>query len=187
MKFRKGGKYMRMPFQRKTSHSSCRKPKNGGYSLPEVMIGSVILASAVTMTAELSNSTVNGMQRMDQRAKLDSAIAARMEEIRETAFRLHCTQGCINEQLTKQLKYNLTTLKPLCETTELGQSLLTQLTADNLASDFNLTQYNPTAQSTPITTTLTASGNQVNVTLSESSTGLSVTTSVVPHAQGWCR
>jgi type II secretory pathway pseudopilin PulG len=179
---------MRLPFQRRTHHRSYRRQKNRGYSLPEVMIGSVILASTVTMTAQLSNSTLDGMQRMDQRARLDSAMAARMEDIRDAAFRHLCIQGCENDELTQQLKYNLTTLRPLCETTELGNSLETALTASNLGTGiFNLTDYDPTAESTPISSTVTASGNQVNVTLSESNTGLSVTTSVVPHAQGWCR
>ena len=182
---------MIVPFQSRKPpphHASPTTLVNGGYSLPEVMIGSLILASAVTMTAQLSNSTVNGMQRMDQRARLDSAMAARMEDIRDSAFRHLCIQGCDDTELTQQLKYNLTALRPLCETTGLGESLVTSLTTSNLGTGtFNLTDYDPTAQSTPITSTVTAAGNQVNVTLSESSTGLSVTTSIVPHAQGWCR
>ena len=179
---------MHFPFQNKKPHASPTALANGGYSLPEVMIGSVILASAVSMTAQLSNSTLDGMQRMDQRAKLDSAMAARMEDIRNAAFRHLCIQGCDDSELTQQLKYNLTTVRPLCETTKLGESLKTALTTSNLGTGtFNLTDYDPTAESTPISSTVTASGNQVNVTLSESSTGLKVTTSVVPHAQGWCR
>lgn len=179
---------MNFPFQNKKPHASPTTLANGGYSLPEVMIGSVILASAVSMTAQLSNSTLDGMQRMDQRARLDSAMAARMEDIRDAAFRHLCIQGCDDSELTQQLKYNLTTLRPLCEATELGKSLETALIASNLGTGtFNLTDYDPTAESTPISSTVTASGNQVNVTLRESSTGLNVTTSVVPHAQGWCR
>ena len=179
---------MHFPLQNNRPHTSHKTLANGGYSLPEVMIGSVILASAVSMTAQLSNSTLDGMQRMDQRARLDSAMAARMEDIRDAAFRHLCIQGCDDSELTQQLKYNLTTLRPLCETTKLGESLETALTTSNLGTGtFNLTDYDPTAESTTISSTVTASGNQVNVTLSESSTGLNVTTSVVPHAQGWCR
>ena len=51
----------------------------------------------------------------------------------------------------------------------------------------DLTDYDPTADSIEIQSTVTASGNQVNVLISEASTGLSVSTSIVPHAQGWCR
>ena len=188
---------MRLPFQLRTLHRSCRRQKDRGYSLPEVMIGSVILASAVTMTAQLSNSTVDGMQRMDQRARLDSAMAARMEDIRDAAFRHLCIQGCGDAELTQQLKYNLTALRPLCETTTLGSSLLTELkdTSEgkkDLTSNFHVNDYAPAGSNSAalpetITSIVTASGNQVNVTLSESSTGLNVTTSVVPHAQGWCR
>ena len=179
---------MHLPFRNKKPNTSSRTFASEGFSLPEVMIGSVILASAVSMTAQLSNSTLDGMQRMDQRARLDSAMAARMEDIRDAAFKHLCIQGCDDAELTQQLKYNLSTLRPLCETTELGDSLKTALTASNLGTGtFNLTEYDPTAESTPISSTVTSSGNLVNVTLSESSTGLSVTTSVVPHAQGWCR
>jgi hypothetical protein len=161
------------------------------------MIGSVILASAVTMTAQLSNSTVAGMQRMDQRARLDSAMAARMEDIRDAAFRHLCIQGCDDDELTQQLKYNLTALRPLCETTTLGSSFLTELkdTSEgkkDLTSDFYVSDYEPdgsnsAALSEVIAADVTPSGNQVTVTLSERETGLSVTTSIVPHAQGWCR
>ena len=179
---------MHLHFRNKKPNTSSRTFASEGFSLPEVMIGSVILASAVSMTAQLSNSTLDGMQRMDQRARLDSAMAARMEDIRDAAFKHLCIQGCDDAELTQQLKYNLTTLRPLCETTELGDSLKTALTASNLGTGtFNLTEYDPSAESTPISSTVTSSGNLVNVTLSESSTGLSVTTSVVPHAQGWCR
>jgi len=177
-----------LPFRNKKPHTSSRTFASEGFSLPEVMIGSVILASVVSMTAQLSNSTLDGMHRMDQRARLDSAMAARMEDIRDAAFKHLCIQGCDDAELTQQLKYNLSMLRTLCETTELGESLKTALTASNLGTGtFNLTEYDPTALSTPISSTVTTSGNLVNVTLSESSTGLSVTTSIVPHAQGWCR
>ena len=113
---------MHSPLRRKKINSSPTTFDCGGYFLPEVMIGSVILASAVSMTAQLSNSTLNGMQRMNQRARLDSAMAARMEEIRDHAFSHLCIQGCDDSELTQQLKYNLTTLRPLCETKKLGKS-----------------------------------------------------------------
>ena len=179
---------MHIPFQSRRPQPTTRTTAHDGYSLPEVMIGSVILASAFTMTAQLSNSTMDGMQRMDRRSRLDSAIAARMEDIRDAAFRHLCIQGCDNDELTQQLKYDLTSLKDLCDETNLGSSLETALTTANLGTGtFNLRDYDPTGESIPIDSTVTASGNQVNVTLSERSTGLSVTSSIVPHAQGWCR
>ena len=181
---------MRLSFQPKNikNRLPASKKISSGYSLPEVMISSVILASAVTMTVQLSNSTVDGMQRMDLRSRLDSAIAARMEDIRDAGFRHLCIQGCDDSQLTQQLKYDLTTLKDLCDKTELGKSLKTALSSSNLGTGpFNLTDYDPTADSIEIQSTVTASGNQVNVLISEASTGLSVSTTIVPHAQGWCR
>ena len=188
---------MHFSVRKKNPHTSPKTFAHAGFSLPEVMIGSVILASAVSMTAQLSNSTMDGMQRMDQRTKLDSAMAARIEDIRDAAFRHLCIQGCKDEELTQQLKYNLSTLSPLCETTKLGSSLLAELkdTSEgkkDLTSNFTVHDYDPEGSTSAvlaatITSTVTASGNMVNVKLSESSTGQSVTTSIVPHAQGWCR
>ena len=130
------------------------------------MIGSVILASAVSMTAQLSNSTLDGMQRMDQRTKLDSAMAARIEDIRDAAFQHLCIQGCKDEELTQQLKYNLSTLSPLCETTKLGSSLLAELkdTSEgkkDLTSNFTVNDYDSEGSTSAvlaanITSTVTA-------------------------------
>ena len=172
----------------KKSSSKPRQAKSHftGYSLPEVMVGSIILASAVSMSAQLTNSTIDGMQRMNTRSKLDSAMAARVEDIRDASFRHLCVQGCDDNDLTQQLKYNLVVLKPLCETSGLGSSLLGSLTTSGLANDFNLTSYDSTADPITINSVVTASGNQVNVALSEPINGMSVNTAVVAHAQGWC-
>ena len=150
------------------------------------MVGSIILASAVSMSAQLTNSTIDGMQRMNIRSKLDSAMAARMEDIRVASFRHLCIQGCKDDDLTQQLKYDLAILKPLCESSGLGSSLLGSLTTSGLTNDFNLTSKDPTADPVTINSVVTASGNQVNVALSEPINGMSVNTAVVAHAQGWC-
>ena len=57
-----------------------------GFSLPELMVSSVILAGVVAASAQLSSSTADGMRRSSLRAKTDSAMARRMEEIRHCAF-----------------------------------------------------------------------------------------------------
>jgi len=186
---------MRSPFRFSHIFKKTQTPaqqRRTGFSIPEVLIGSVILASAVTMTAQLSNSTVDGMKRMDLRSKLDSALAARMEEIREQAFQLHCESGCEPSQLTNQLKYNTTTIKPLCETNTLGSSLLSTLSNAGLNQDFNLRDYDDTDTTTTpspsilIQSTLNASGNLVTVSFTEPNTPLTITSTIVPHAQGWC-
>ena len=175
------------PLKKSSSKPRLAKSDFTGYSLPEVMIGSVILASAVSMSAQLHNSTIDGMQRMNIRSKLDSAMAARVEDIRDASFRHLCVQGCDDDDLTQQLKYDLAIVKPLCESSELGSSLLGSLTASGLVNDFNLTSYDPTADSISINSVVTTSGNQVNVTLREPINGMSVSTTVVANAQGWCQ
>lgn len=160
-----------------------------GYSLPEVMIASVIMAGTVTMSAQLSNSTVEGMQQMNLRSKLDSAMAARMEDIRDAAFRYLCTQGCKDDELTLQLKYNLSSLEPLCTSNTLGTSLHNNLES-TLKSDFNLISFDPKAPSKLIKASVTPNGNQINVTLNFEgdidSSPISISSIIVPHAQGWC-
>ena len=193
--------HLSLPVKATKNRLPAFKKSSSGYSLPEVMISSVILASAVTMSVQLSNSTVDGMQRMDQRARVDSAMAAHMEKIRNRAFKLLCIQGCDDSQLTQQLKYDLTKLKPLCETNALGSSLSSSLkdtTGDNedLTIPFNINTLETDGStssvlSVTITPVVTHTGNQVNVTLNaklnKSKKDLSVSTSIVPHAQGWCR
>ena len=160
-----------------------------GYSLPEVMVASVILAASVTMAANLSNSTMEGMQSMNLRSKLDSALAARMELIRDASFGYLCTQGCNNDELSLQLKYNLDTLTPLCRADSLGSSLATHLATNHpkLTETFNLNSVDAKAPSIPIITTITPSGNQLSVTLTaQDPSAQSISSTIVPHAQGWC-
>jgi len=172
----------------KIKHSSalCKPRHKNGFSLPEVLIGSALLASAVGMSAQLTNSTTKGMQNMDMRTKLDSAIAAHIEEIRDSSFRHLCIQGCADNELTQQLRYDLATLKPLCASSSLGSSLLADLNTKGLTSNFYLTDYNPSATPLLITSSITSSGNQVNVNLTENTYAVAVSTTIVPHAQGWC-
>jgi prepilin-type N-terminal cleavage/methylation domain-containing protein len=163
-----------------------------GYSLPEVMVASVVLAASVAMAANLSNSTMDGMQSMNLRSKLDSALAARMELIRDAGFRYLCTQGCDNDQLSLQLKYDLDTLTPLCKADSLGSSLNSYLAAEHpeLTKTFNLNSVDAKAPSILITPTITASGNRLSVTLTAEDSSdqaiQSISSTIVPHAQGWC-
>ena len=186
---------MLMPFKTKHTVPQLRRRKGNdalGYSLPEVMVASVVLAASVAMTANLSNSTMDGMQSMNLRSKLDSALAARMELIRDAGFRYLCTQGCDNDQLSLQLKYDLDTLTPLCKTDSLGSSLATHLATEHpeLTETFNLNSVDAKAPSIPIISTITPSGNRLSVTLTAKDSSdqaiQSISSTIVPHAQGWC-
>ena len=178
----------------------CQSQPNNeqGMSLPEVMISSFILVSVVTANIHMGNSSVKGMNSSDLRYKLDSAIAQRIEDLRKQAFEYLCIDtpgeeaGCIEGHSNQALAYNLTTLKPLCDSNNLGQKLSDHITTstdaeiNKLLTDFNLQDLDPSAENVAIAVAATPSGNQLDVTLSTQAMPISVSTTLVPHAQGWC-
>ena len=170
--------------------------KSSGFSMPEIMVSSFILATFVTLGTQLTNSTTDGMKRTNLRSKLDSAMALRMEEIRHCAFfylldPLLLTEGddCRSHSfdLTQELKYDLDKLAPLCAANTIGTSFSNHLSEEQLDGNFNIKDYDSTAESEIIESTFTPLGNQLRVSLSASSIPLSIESTIVPHAQGWCR
>ena len=165
----------------------------GGMSLPEVMISSFILVSVVTANMHMGNSSLKGMNSSDLRYKLDSAIAQRIEDLRKQAFEYLCVDtpgeeaGCIEGHSNKALAYDLSTLKPLCVTNNLGEQLRNHINANtSLLAGFNLRDLDPSAENVAIAVAATPSGNQLDVTLSTQTMPIAVSTTLVPHAQGWC-
>ena len=65
-------------------HTSFPRPPApvGGFSLPEVMIASAILAAVVTSSVRMTSSSVLGMNRSKLHQQASSAMAARMETLR---------------------------------------------------------------------------------------------------------
>ena len=164
-----------------------------GMSLPEVMISSFILVSVVTANMHMGNSSLKGMNSSDLRYKLDSAIAQRIEDLRKQAFEYLCVDtpgeeaGCIEGHSNKALAYDLSTLKPLCVTNNLGEQLRNHINANtSLLAGFNLRDLDPSAENVAIAVAATPSGNQLDVTLSTQTMPIAVSTTLVPHAQGWC-
>ena len=170
----------------------------GGMSLPEVMVSSFILVSVVTANMHMGNSSVKGMNSSDLRYKLDSAMAQRIEDLRKQAFEYLCVDtpgdeaGCIEGHSNKALAYDLITLKPLCNSNNLGQKLSDHITTNTdaeinkLLAGFNLQDLDPSANNVAIAVAATPSGNQLDVTLSTQVMPIAVSTTLVPHAQGWC-
>ena len=180
-----------------TSKSSRNKyinlgTQNAGYSLVEVLVGSTILAGVIATGAQLSNSSSEAISQMSTRSRIDSALAARMEDIRDQGFRHLCIQGCLNDELSLEPKYDLQELASLCANEGLGQSLYDSLPADLVEENFKLRDYdiNPEQSTSPditIKQEFLANGNRLNVTLlAQSNPPQSITSIVVPHAQGWC-
>ena len=114
-----------------------------GMSLPEVMISSFILVSVVTANMHMGNSSVKGMNSSDLRYKLDSAMAQRIEDLRKQAFEYLCVDtpgdeaGCIEGHSNKALAYDLTVLKPLCITNNLGEQLRNHINTNTMRNKTN--------------------------------------------------
>ena len=158
------------------------QPSQAGFSLPEVMVASLILILVVLSSLQMTGSSIIGMGRSKQRGLVDTDIASHMETLREGAFRYLCTQGCANTELTKSLAFDLATLKPLCSANNLGQGLLNALAASDKPSSFIVNSVPPVE----VKVAYTPSGNQLNATFTATALPLSVSTTIVPHAQGWC-
>ncbi len=160
--------------------------KHGGFALIELIVSTVILVIVGMMAIRISSHSTGAMQRMSLRSKVDSAVAARMEEIRTEAFRYLCTQGCDDGELGQELTYNTAALEPLCENKSLGESLLEVLKTKDKVGNFNLTEYDQSADSIPINSALIATENKIVVSISESTTNTQIDSVIVPNAHGWC-
>lgn len=154
-----------------------------GFSLPEILIASFILALVVLGSVRMTSTALLGMGHSKTRGQADNEIARHIEEPRAKAFGFLCTQGCTDDQLTKALTYNLTTLKPLCASKGLGQAFLNSLS--NQEKPLSFTTGAPPID---ISASYSADGNKLHVTYEAKTTPrpLFVTTTLVPHAQGWC-
>ena len=158
------------------------KTSSSGFSMPEVLVSSFILSWMIMSSLQLTGSSILGMSKSKRRSLVDAAIASRIEKLRKNAFGYLCTQGCNDNELTKALVFDLNTLKPLCTTNTLGQGLLNALPADDKPSSFSVDTIPPIT----IQATYTADGNRLHVNYTATDPSISVNSTLVPHAQGWC-
>lgn len=155
--------------------------------MPEVLVSSVILATTVAMSAQLSNSSMVAMGRSDQRTKVDAAIAERIEALRSQAFAYECLDdaGCHEALLSQALAYgnDLVAFKQACASKTLGADLRASIEENDssLLSDFSEPQTGVAIHSSVL-----ADGNQLHVVLSAPAVGTTFSGTIVPMAQGWC-
>ena len=163
---------------------ACPKQQgNEGISLPEILIGSFILILVALNSLRMTTSALSGMGRSKSRSLLDVAIAEHIETSRKQSFDFLCTQGCSNDELTQALKYDLTTLKPLCADKNLGDAFLSSLPSTEKPESFNVSSIPPVTMAV----TYTAEQNRLHVSYTAATNPeMVVSTTFVPHAQGWC-
>ena len=154
---------------------------SSGYSLPEVMISSVLLAAVVASSVRLTSSSILGMNRSKLRNQVSTAMSERVETLRLEAFRFLCEQGCSNSELTQEIRYDLAALKPRCSAQDLGSSFLAHLQAlkPPPTEGFQVGE-------TAVSIIPSFSGNQLRISLAAPSIPMSMSTTLVPMAQGWC-
>ena len=160
-----------------------RQQGNEGISLPEVLIASFILILVVLNSVRMTTNALSGMGRSKSRSLVDIAIAEKTETLRKLSFDFLCTQGCSNDELTQALKYDLTTLKPLCVDKDLGYAFLSSLPPTDKPESFSVAAIPPVT----VEVTYTAEQNRLHVSYTApTNPDMVVSTTLVPHAQGWC-
>ena len=160
-----------------------RQQGNEGISLPELLIASFILILVVLTSVRMTTSALSSMGRSQSRSLVDVAIAEHIETLRKQSFDFLCIQGCSNDELTQALKYDLTTLKPLCADKQLGDAFLSSLPATDKPESFSMAAIPPVT----VEVTYTAEQNRLHVSYSAATNpDMVVSTTLVPHAQGWC-
>jgi len=161
---------------------------SNGFSLLGTLAGSVILAIISALSITLINSSLDGASSMNRRSLVRLAMMARMEEIRTESFKLHCTAGCSDDEVDKNLQYDESAITNACTNQTFGNSLLTNLQENSveLTENFNVQDYNPGGPSIEISASLTSNGNKLIASFSETTTNTNTSSTIVPNALGWC-
>ena len=158
------------------------KHTNTRFSIPEVLVASFILIWVILSSLQLTSSSILGMGKSKRRGLVDTAIASHIENLRREAFGYLCMQGCEDNELTKELRFELSTLKPACG--NLGESFrgFLEESSKNPLESFTVSTTPPTkVEVEPF-----PDGNKLHIKYTAADLSLSINTTLVPHAQGWC-
>ena len=173
--------------------------KSSGFTIIETVVGSVILSILIALSSTFWNKTTNGMRITSLRAKTDSAIARRLEEIRfcsrfyeidlasvANPTETNCSKMRLNR--TVQMTYKESAD---CATNGLGTGLKKYLDSTPpylLKTPFTLDLFDDDADPIPITIVATPNDNTLLLSLEASFESFSVSkqTSILPNAQAWC-
>ena len=168
--------------------SSAKIQKNeDGLSLPEALIASFILIFVILSSVRMTTNALSGMSRSKTRSLVDASIERHIETLRKESFEFLCTQGCNSDELSKSLKYDLERLKPLCKAENkelgLGKAFLDSLMQTEKPDKSSIASIPPVTVSVDYKPDF----NRLDVTYeADSNPKISVSTTLVPHAQGWC-
>ena len=169
-----------------------------GFTIIESVLASVVLAYMMYVSSSFWNKTTEGMKTTSLRAKIDSAIARRGEEIKycsrfyeiETAYLVNPTEKDCRLLRLKQTQEANYKESSNCSTTSLGLGLKNYLSSNSpdLLASYKLTLSDPGAESIEINIKSIPDGNTL-ILLMESNFGSSTTsksTRILPYAHSWC-
>jgi len=170
-----------------------------GFTIVETVVGSLILSVLIALSSTFWNKTTNGMRISSMRAKTDSAIARRLEEIRYCSrfyeidiasvanqSETNCSKMRLNRTVQSTYKESVD-----CKTSTLGAGLKRYLDSTPpylLKTPFTLDLFDSDADRIPITIVATPNDNTLLIKLEASLEPNSVSkqTSILPNAQSWC-
>lgn len=171
-----------------------KKIKSNGFTSIDLLLGSSLLSTVLAITSQLSNTSIDATNNRLHTSKINSAIASRIEKVREVGFYHLCKKSTHEEKLNEchsnhfnHPKYNLIELRSHCKSNTLGHSLLQELKNHEakLVEDFNLTDYDESSQSVLISTNVKVSGNQLELSFN-SKYNTPFSTTIIPKAATWC-
>lgn len=197
--FKRNGK-----IQKPVSVSNSTGSEGAGYSLPEVMIASTVLAIVVTNSVGTLTQSGKTFSKSRERDAISTLIAKDLEGLRATAFNyMRCDPlpqpneptGCPEARANSFADGQITFVPDVARCT--AGTLAKGLAASNaaLASQSTLaippTLSGVSLQGVSITRKVSASGNELAVNYSSSSTTsgnspIYQQALIVPEATGWC-
>lgn len=175
-----------------------------GYSLPEVMIASTVLALVVTNSVSALTQSGKSFSRSRERDAISTLIAKDLENLRATAFNyMRCDPspqlgepaGCPAARVNSFADGQITFVpdKTRCAAGTLAEGLAATNTALASTTSLAIPQAlsGVSLQGVSITRSVSASGNELTVNYSSSSptTGNSPIYQqavIVPESTGWC-
>ena len=178
-------------------------PSHQGFSMPEVLISSALLALVVSNSSQLFMKSGLATSKGSSRDAVAAAVAKDLESLRTKAFQYHCHSGpCSTDpsKIAKPISYldiNSSTaidaMETLCDNKFLED--------DMVSKDGDLTTENPTTiplpsdnvalQGITVERTLFTSSDSHQLLVSYQATTdspikFSFNSSLIPTAEGWC-
>lgn len=161
--------------------------RSHGFSLPEILIASFLLAFAVLSSVRMTTNAITSLSQTTARIQADSAIEKKMESLREKAFFYLCKPDpeCRNSNYwSKEISYDTEVLKPICKTKSLGESFFHSLGIPGTQTEAIEGSFPPAE----IKTEYLPSGNSIDIKITANITPRKVVmmSTITPNAQSWC-